>query len=133
MAKKRTDAERRLRQTERLGRLLRVLRLVMGSGRWDCEALANELECSSRTIQRLLQTLSFAGIPVFYDENLRAYKVRPGFKFPALDPASTRSEPLNARQASYLAGRARRALADGEQFLESLRAFCEAAEKLSDG
>lgn len=130
MARKRTDAERRLRQTERLGRLLRVLRLVMGSGRLDCEALATELECSVRTVQRLLQTLTFAGVPVFFDEKLRAYRVRPGFKFPALDPISTRSVPLNSKQALYLAARARKMLEDGEQFLESLRTFCEAANQV---
>jgi hypothetical protein len=80
----------------------------------------------------MLQTLTFAGIPLYFDEKARAYKVRPGFKFPALDPASSRSQPLNARQTAYLAGRARKALADGEQFLQSLRAFCEAAETIGE-
>ena len=43
MAKKRTDAERRARQCERLSRLLRVLRLILGPGRWDAESIAREL------------------------------------------------------------------------------------------
>lgn len=132
MPRKRTDAERRIRQCERLGRLLRVLRCITGPGRWDVDALANELQCSPRTVYRLLETLTYAGIPWFFDEKLKAYKVRPGFKFPALDPGGPRSEPLNARQVSQLRTRAKRVVADGEQFLQSLRQFCEAAESIGD-
>jgi predicted DNA-binding transcriptional regulator YafY len=74
----RTDAERRVRQCERLGRLLRTLQLIMGKGRWDAIGLAEELECSRRTVYRLLQTLSMAGVPWYFDESCRAYRVRPG-------------------------------------------------------
>lgn len=82
--KGRSDADRRARQSERLGRLLRVLTLISGSGRWDAESLAKELECSTRTIHRLLQSLIHAGIPWYFDEKLRAYRIRPGFKTPKL-------------------------------------------------
>ena len=46
MAKqKRTDAERRARQCERIGRVLRVLQLVLSKGSpWDAKAIATELE-----------------------------------------------------------------------------------------
>tara|TARA_R110002072_G_scaffold146075_3_gene292912 strand:- start:89281 stop:89628 length:348 start_codon:yes stop_codon:yes gene_type:complete len=64
---------------------MQTLHLIMGRGRWDADALAEELSCSRRTVFRLLQTLSMAGIPWYFDERLRAYKVRPGFKFPMLD------------------------------------------------
>ena len=93
MAKKkqRTDAERRLRQCERLSRLLRVLHLISGKGRWDADGLAQELECSRRTIHRLLQTLSMAGVPWYFDESARAYRVRQGFRFPLSDQADASS------------------------------------------
>ena len=60
----RTDAERRSRQCERMARMLRTLKCIMGPGRWDAQALAQELECSTRTVQRILQTLSMAGSTV---------------------------------------------------------------------
>jgi predicted DNA-binding transcriptional regulator YafY len=80
----RTDAERRIRQSERLGRLLRTLRLIAGPGRWDADALARELELSRRSVHRILQTLSLAGVPWSYDADARCYRVPRGFKFPGL-------------------------------------------------
>lgn len=82
MTKKRTDAERRARQCERLSRVLRVMRLIGGPGRWDATSLAAELECSERTVHRLLQTLSMAGVPWHFDEKSKCYRVRKGFKMP---------------------------------------------------
>lgn len=121
--KKRTDADRRARQCERLSRLLRILKLIMGPGRWDAEALARELECSRRTVYRDLQTLSMAGVPWQYDDNLQAYRVLPGFKFPAL-PGSPSSDALQSLTADLLST-ARTLLRSGEEFLKSLRQFCE--------
>lgn len=130
MPQKRTDAERRIRQCERLGRLLRVLRCIIGPGRWDAEALANELQCSTRTVYRLLDTLTYAGIPWYFDDKLRAYKVRPGFKFPALDPGGPHSSPVTVRQAAQLAAKAKNVMSDASQFLESLRAFADALDAI---
>jgi hypothetical protein len=121
MAKKqRPDADRRVRQCERLGRLLRLLHLIMGKGRWDAGTLAEELECSRRTVYRLLQTLSLAGVPWYFDEALRAYRVRPGFRFPGLeDTAASRTPPVQSRED--LEPIVSRLIADGEAFTHSLR------------
>lgn len=121
MAEKRTDAERRLRQSERFSRLLRVLNCIAGSGRWDADALAAELECSRRTVHRLLQTLSMAGVPWYFDEGLKAYKVRPGFRFALLTKPEREAgtdEPTNALQA------AQQALLQAEATVAQLRELC---------
>ena len=120
MAKKRTDADRRARQCERLSRLLRVLRLILGPGRWDADALARELECSPRTVHRDLQALSMAGVPWFFDNECQAYKVRPGFKFPAINTAAGTDAGGNLDPIVLIAN-AKKTLAEGERFLDSLR------------
>ena len=79
------DADRRVRQADRLARVMRVLELIQGHGRWDAGALARELECSERTIHRYLDVLKYAGILYWFDAETRCYRVRPDFKFPALN------------------------------------------------
>lgn len=124
MAKERTDAERRARQCERLSRVLRVLRLIMGSGRWDAVALARELECSRRTIDRDPQTLSMAGVPWYYDEQAQAIRVRPGFRFPGLEAAGTRQKKEHKADEQELLSAAKQLLSDGERLLNSVRRLC---------
>lgn len=125
MAKKRrSDADRRVRQAERLGRLLRTLHLIMGKGRWDAHALAEELECSRRTVHRVLQTLSMAGVPWYFDEATRAYRVRPGFKFPGLEQPTPRKGsggPLPAE----LEPAVEKLISEGETFAETLQQFLD--------
>ena len=79
MAKKRTDAERRVRQSDRLARVLRVLQLIQGPGPWTAPAIAKKLECSERTVYRDLQTLAAAGVPWFFDEYSQSYRIREGY------------------------------------------------------
>lgn len=128
MVTKRTDADRRLRQCERLSRLLRVLRLIMGPGRWDAEALARDLECSRRTVHRILQTLSLAGVPWYYDEAIKAYRVRPGFKFPELGTVIEAPCSPPSIDRDQLLKLSRRLLKDSECLVESTRALCSLLE-----
>jgi predicted DNA-binding transcriptional regulator YafY len=125
MAKKqRSDADRRVRQCERLGRLLRLLHLIMGKGRWDAGTLAEELECSRRTVYRLLQSLSMAGVPWYFDEGIRAYRVRPGFKFPGIEPSSQR-EVASETLPTELDQITEKLISDGEAFADTLRKFLD--------
>lgn len=117
--RKRSDAERRARQCERLSRVLRILRCIMGPGRWDAAGLARELECSSRTIHRNLQTLSMAGVPWYFDNDRQAYRVQAGFRFPSIEPEST---PLTNEPAQLLR-RTKRVLDDIESLASTLRDY----------
>lgn len=120
----RTDADRRARQAERLSRHLRVLRCIMGRGRWDVKALAAELECSTRTVHRILQTLSMANVPWYFCTESQCYRVRPGFRFPGLDNSPQKTE--RKTDTKVILASAEQLLEDGEKFMESLRRFCEA-------
>ncbi len=131
MAKKqRTDAERRIRQCERLGQLLRTLHLIMGKGRWDAAALAEELECSRRTVYRLLQTLSLAGVPWHFDKTCRAYRVRPGFKFPVIEPTD-KTEPRLAVSPSDLEPLIGKLITEGEAFASTLQQVLDVLRRSS--
>jgi len=78
------DAERRLRQADRLARIMRVLQLLQSRGRWNVTSIAQELECSERTIHRDLTVLELAGVPWSYDQDLQCYRLRPDYTFPTL-------------------------------------------------
>jgi predicted DNA-binding transcriptional regulator YafY len=82
---KRPDSDRRLRQATRFARVLRVLELIQGRGRYDINHLARELECSPRTVFRDLNVLELAGVPWYYDEADRCYRVRPDYRFPVIN------------------------------------------------
>jgi len=120
--RKGTDTERRVRQSERLARLLRLLHLIMGNGRWDADSLAEELNCSRRTIYRMLQTLDAAGVPWYSDPTTRSYRVRPGFKFAELEQAFSAIQK-NRTETDSLKTATTKLLEDGERFMESLRDF----------
>jgi len=81
----RPDSERHLRQADRFARIMRVLELIQGNGRWDAAALAKELECSERTIYRALEVLTLSGIPWRHDVHQRCFRVDQGFKFPVMN------------------------------------------------
>ena len=81
---RRSDRDRRVRQSDRIARVMGVLNLVQSRGRWNAKAMAAELGCSERTIYRDLEVLEFAGVPWFFDEQDQCYRVRPDYRFPNL-------------------------------------------------
>lgn len=82
---RRSESDRRLQQATRFARVLRVLELIQGKGRYNADDLAREIECSPRTIFRDLNVLELAGVPWYYEESDRCYRVRPDFRFPAIN------------------------------------------------
>ncbi len=64
----------------------------MGSGRWNAQALAHELEVSVRTIHRILQALEMANIPWYFCKEGECYRVRAGFRFPGMGVTSNPTE-----------------------------------------
>lgn len=89
--KKRPETDRRVRQSERLARVLRVFQLIHSrGGPWNAPSIAKEIDCSERTVYRDLQVLTMAGVPWYFDELCDSYRVTPGFKFPGIP-----SEPDN--------------------------------------
>src|SRR5947209_1883065 len=64
---KTSDADRRIRQADRLARVLRVLQLLQSRGNWNVPSIASELEVSTRTVWRDLKVLEFAGVPYAND------------------------------------------------------------------
>ena len=118
--KARPDCDRRARQSERLGRLLQLLRLIAGRGRYGIEELAAELECSRRTVYRLLDALTACGVPWYLDRKINAYRIRDGFKLGALG-----AEP-NLDKQSFDSEKLERLAIEGRQLAELLNAFLAA-------
>ena len=78
------DRDRRIRQADRLARVLRVLELIQSRGRWTTKAIADEIECSERTVYRDLDVLKFAGIPYYREGDQQFVRVRSDFRFPVM-------------------------------------------------
>lgn len=143
MAKKRTDAERRVRQSDRLARVLRVLQLIQGTGPWTAQSIAVELQCSERTVYRDLQTLTAAGVPWYFDDFNQSYRIREGYKgpfrqFPARPKADLQETPQapmssdDARSIVSLAKEsAQRLLTEAESVVQALDRLTKAMEEIS--
>jgi predicted DNA-binding transcriptional regulator YafY len=139
MARKRSDAERRIRQSDRLARVLRVLELIQGPGPWTARRLADELECSERTIYRDLQTLAAAGVPWYFDDLSQGYRVRDGYRGP-FSPGRARKGTVDgdpqagddARSIASLAKEAaQRLLTEAEGVVQALDRLAKAIDDLS--
>ena len=128
MARARRDADRRSRQCAKFARLIRIARLVMGNGRWGPDDLAREIECSQRTIFRDVEVLSAAGIPIYFDKSVQAYRVPDGFRFTGIEPAAVDVENAANPMRRDLLGQTRRLLRETESFLERLRGLCRELE-----
>lgn len=98
--KKRPDRDRRVRQSERMARVLGILELIQSRARWNAKAIAAEFGCSERTVYRDLEVLEFAGVPWFFDEADQCYRVRPDYRFPVL--GLTEEEALGQALATAL-------------------------------
>ena len=143
MAKKRTDADRRVRQSDRLARVLRVLQLIQGTGPWTAPSIAKELECSERTVYRDLQTLAAAGVPWFFDDFGQSYRIRDGYKgpfshFPSRPKAEVREQqdtPPSSEDARSIVSlakeSARRLLTEAESVIQALDRLTKAMEDMS--
>ncbi len=96
----RPDRDRRVRQAERLSSVLRILELIQSRGLWTTKSLADELECSERTVYRYLDVLKYAGVPYYREGEQHFVRVRPDFKFPVI--ALTEEEALGQALATAL-------------------------------
>jgi len=96
----RPDRDRRLRQADRLGRILNVLRLIQGRGKCNAKSIASELEVTERTVYRDLQALEFAGVPWYYDAEEQSYRVRADYRFPV--PNLTEDEVIGQAVATAI-------------------------------
>jgi hypothetical protein len=61
-----------------------------------------------------------AGVPWFFDSDTQAYKVRPGFRFPALHLSSGNDSAAGPDPIILLAN-AKKIIAEADRFLETLR------------
>ncbi len=80
-----SDADARIRQADRLSKPIRILQCIQSNAKWDAASFANEFECSKRTVERYIDVLKYAGMPIYYDSNDRCYRLRYDIQFPVLN------------------------------------------------
>lgn len=100
----RPDRDRRVRQADRIARVLQVYQLISGQGRWNAAEIAGELECSERTVFRDLKVLEFVGIPWYFDDEAGCYRVHHATRLPGLPATNTELFRHQIEQAVVQAG-----------------------------
>ncbi len=78
----RPDRDRRVRQADRIARVLKVFSLIQSGRNYDVKAIASELNCAERTVARDLEVLTYAGVPWYFDKEHRSYRVPKDYRFP---------------------------------------------------
>lgn len=68
---------------ERLARLMKIMTLIKAQKNLHRKDLARKCEVSVRTIQRDIDTLSYAGVPVFWSDE--GYEIMPDFFLPPMN------------------------------------------------
>lgn len=63
----------------RVHRLLRIMTLIQNQDGWDAKALARECKVGERTIFRDMEMLEGAGIPYYFDQDRRGFRIRRDF------------------------------------------------------
>lgn len=144
MSRERSEADRRARQSQRIGRALRLLCLIQERhGRWDLASLARELGCSTKTIQRDLTALEEARIPFYFDKQRSCYRVRPDFRLSILDARGSKSgreaagkgdpgrEEAPVGLAELSREHAERLLSEAERLVDALDHLCRSLRRSS--
>jgi predicted DNA-binding transcriptional regulator YafY len=85
ISRKLSDADTRIRQADRLAKPLRILHCVQAGPGWNKSRFAEEFECSERTVERFVDVLKYAGVPIYFDKKRKCYCLLHNLQYPLLD------------------------------------------------
>lgn len=88
---------------ERLARLLKITTLVKSQKSLRRRDLAEECEVSIRTIQRDIDALCYAGVPIFWTGD--GYEIMPGFFLPPMNLSPEEAFSLVIAARSFCEGK----------------------------
>ncbi len=97
----RPDRDRRVRQSDRIARVLRVLGLIQSGKNYDVQKIASEVGCSTRTVSRDLETLTVAGVPWYFDKKTASYRLPPNYRFPIRLLVEETAMPIPSQRGSH--------------------------------
>ncbi|GAA4445440.1 hypothetical protein [Novipirellula rosea] len=83
----------------------------------------------------MLSTLSMAGVPWYFDEKIRAYRIREGFKFSLAENAllNVPDQDESGNQCDSLAESIDQVIEDGETFAHSLESLLATLRSVRKG